>query len=127
MTKIEQRLSTAYHPQTDGATEGANQEVQTYLRAYVSFTQLDWSKLLPAAQLAIHNRDVMSIGGISPFFVTHGYNEDPIQVNTESSKTQTSTGKERAESFIKHLIKITSFMQAAMAAVQERSKSQADK
>lgn len=52
---IEQRLSTAYHPQTDGATERMNQEVQGYLRAYVSYTQHDWSDCLAAAQLAINN------------------------------------------------------------------------
>ncbi|KAI1000265.1 hypothetical protein K3495_g7933 [Podosphaera aphanis] len=61
---IEQRLSTAYHPQTDGATERANQEVQTSLRVYVTYTQHDWSKRLPAAQIAINNRDVMSLGGV---------------------------------------------------------------
>ncbi|KAI0995841.1 hypothetical protein K3495_g12340 [Podosphaera aphanis] len=41
LAEMNQRLSTAYHPQTDGATERANQEVQTYLRAYVTYTQHD--------------------------------------------------------------------------------------
>ncbi|KAI0992408.1 hypothetical protein K3495_g15777, partial [Podosphaera aphanis] len=53
---IQQRLSTAFHPQTDGATERANQEVQAYLRAFVTYAQTDWSDLLPAAQLALNNR-----------------------------------------------------------------------
>ena len=34
LIRIERKLSTAYHPQTDGATERVNQEVQAYLRAY---------------------------------------------------------------------------------------------
>ena len=127
MVGIEQRLSTAYHPQTDGATERMNQEVQTYLRAYVSYTQHDWSDCLAAAQLAINNRDVVSLGGISPFFATHGYHVNPIQIITKQSKISVSTGKERAENFVERLQNVTIFMQSAMAAIQERHKDFTDR
>ncbi|KAI0997948.1 hypothetical protein K3495_g10240 [Podosphaera aphanis] len=118
MAGIEQRLSTAYHPQTDGATERANQEVQAYLRAYVSYTQHDWAEYLPAAQLSINNRDISSIGNVSPFFATHGYHVSPIQTAVKESAVLTSTGKERAENFIERLNSITTYVQAAMAAVR---------
>ena len=36
---IERRLSSAYHPETNGATERANQVIQPYLRAYTTFSQ----------------------------------------------------------------------------------------
>ena len=36
---IKRRLSSAYHPETDGATERANQVIQPYLRAYTTFSQ----------------------------------------------------------------------------------------
>lgn len=42
---MEQRLSTSFHPQTDGATERANQEIQAYLRAFVTYAQTDWPDL----------------------------------------------------------------------------------
>ena len=35
---IECRLSLVYHPETDGATERANQVIQPYLRAYITFS-----------------------------------------------------------------------------------------
>ena len=38
---IKRRLFSAYHPETDGATECANQIIQPYLRAYITFSQDD--------------------------------------------------------------------------------------
>ena len=36
---IKRRLFLAYHPETDGATERANQVIQPYLHAYTTFSQ----------------------------------------------------------------------------------------
>ena len=35
---IKRRLFSAYHPETDGATERANQVIQPYLRVYTIFS-----------------------------------------------------------------------------------------
>jgi len=56
---IKQQLSTAYHPETDGGPERANQEIQAYLRCYISFSQDDWDRFLPAAMLALNNRKIV--------------------------------------------------------------------
>ncbi|KAM4061304.1 integrase core domain-containing protein [Hirsutella rhossiliensis] len=47
---IDQQLSTAYHPQTDGGPERMNQEVQAYLRAVINQNQNDWDKLRTSAK-----------------------------------------------------------------------------
>ena len=77
---IERRLSSAYHPETDGTTERANQVIQPYLRAYTIFSQDNWEDLLGIAQLAINNR-VATSTGINPFFITHGYNAPLLDYN----------------------------------------------
>jgi len=39
MLGIETKLSTVYHPQTDGQTERTNQELEQYLRMYIDHRQ----------------------------------------------------------------------------------------
>ena len=53
-----------------------NQEVLTYLRIFILYTQGDWSSHLPIAQIALNNRQ--DSRGMSPFFATHGYHVKPI-------------------------------------------------
>jgi hypothetical protein len=120
---IEQRLSTAFHPQTDGATERMNQEVQAYLRAFVTYAQYDWHKLLPTAMVAINGKD--SSLGISPFFLTHGYHPEPIQQVVEDQDA--SPPARAAEEFVKRLHLAEEFAQAAMASAQQRMEDQANK
>jgi hypothetical protein len=53
-TGIQQNLSTAFHPRTDGQSERMNQWIETYLRSFVNGRQDNWSTLLPIAEFA-HN------------------------------------------------------------------------
>ena len=64
---IERKLSTAYHPQIDGATERMNQTVETFLRTYIDFDQRSWARLLLIAEFAINNKNAASTG-VNPFF-----------------------------------------------------------
>src|SRR5258707_14134996 len=48
--------STSYHPQTDGQTECMNQEIEAYLRVFVSHRQDDWANWLPLVEFAYNNK-----------------------------------------------------------------------
>ncbi len=52
---VKQKMSTAFHPQTDGQTERTNKTLEQYLRIYVNERQDDWAELLPTAQIAYNN------------------------------------------------------------------------
>jgi transposase InsO family protein len=52
---INHRLSTAFHPQTDGQTERQNQTMEQYLRAFSNYEQDNWVELLPLAEFAYNN------------------------------------------------------------------------
>jgi hypothetical protein len=49
------RMSSAYHPQSDGATERANKTLMQMLRQCVNAKQKDWVSKLPAIEFAINS------------------------------------------------------------------------
>jgi hypothetical protein len=69
--QMKQRLSTAYHPQTDGQTERTHQALQHYLRCF-SGAEQQWAPLLPEAEFAYNNSVHVTIG-VSPFEALYGY------------------------------------------------------
>jgi hypothetical protein len=70
---IKTKLSTAYHPQTDGQTEQMNQELEQYLRMFVDFRQADWPEWLAIAKFSYNNKFQPSTW-VSPFYANYGYN-----------------------------------------------------
>lgn len=69
---IKSKLSTTFHPQTDGQTERVNQSIEQYLRCYINFSQDDWCRLLPHAEFA-YNNTMSSTTKVSPFFANLGF------------------------------------------------------
>ena len=68
--KLRRRLSTAFHPQTDGQTERQNQTLETYLRIFVNDEQDNWASLLLLAEFA-YNNSVHSATSLTPFLVVY--------------------------------------------------------
>jgi Integrase zinc binding domain/RNase H-like domain found in reverse transcriptase len=69
---IEQNISTAYHPQTDGQSERTNQSLEQYLRIYTNYDQDDWADWLPTAQY-MHNSWPNTTTGKTPYELLMGH------------------------------------------------------
>ena len=65
-------LSSGHHPQTNGQTERANQDLGAALRCITSRVSSSWSKMLPWVEYA-HNTLISSASGFSPFECSLGY------------------------------------------------------
>lgn len=122
---VQRRLSTAFHPQTDGATERANQEMEAYLRAFVTYEQTDWSDKLPAAMVAINNR-VSSSTGMFAFYMTHGYRVDWTAATIQGPLEQASPAA-LGRLWISRWQEANRYAQAAMGLAQERQAAGADR
>lgn len=81
------KLSTAYHPETDGQTERTNQTMLTYLRLYSNQNQDNWISLLPMAQL-VYNNKLSESTGETPYFANHGRHPNLFERTFPTIKTQ---------------------------------------
>jgi len=75
--RINHRLSTAFHPQTDGQTERQNQTMEQYLPAFCNYEQDNWVELLPLAEFA-YNNSVHHSTRMMPFWANYHYHP-PMQ------------------------------------------------
>ena len=71
MLGIETRLSTAFHPQTNGQTEQINQELEQYLRFFVDYRQKDWLEWLASVEFVVNNK-VHTATKVLPFMANYG-------------------------------------------------------
>ena len=72
MSGTELRMSTSYHPQTDGQIERVNQCLEAYLRCFVHTCPTQWKQWLSLAEFW-YNNSIHSATGKSPFLVLYGY------------------------------------------------------
>ncbi|RAL65789.1 hypothetical protein DID88_005454 [Monilinia fructigena] len=99
---IKRKLSTSFHPQTDGQTERTNQTMEAYLRCYVNYRQDNWVELLPMAQFA-YNTSETETTKITPARANFGFNPQaykipiPQEVNAESAIVQVEQLKDLQE------------------------------
>ncbi|OJT04019.1 Transposon Tf2-7 polyprotein [Trametes pubescens] len=66
LTGVKLKMSSSYHPQTDGSSERTNKTVIQALRYHVARNQTGWARALPRVRFAIMNT-VNSSTGFTPF------------------------------------------------------------
>jgi len=68
---IHNKLTTAFHPQTNGGTERANREIQLYLSVYCINNPTSWDKALKKAEF-VYNNHPHADRTQSPFELMYG-------------------------------------------------------
>jgi hypothetical protein len=82
---IQSRLSTAFHPQTDGQTERMNREIEVYLQIYCGSHPHEWFHHLSDLEFS-HNHRANANSGKTPFEMIMGYNPTAIPLMAIGSK-----------------------------------------
>ena len=89
---IQQNLSTAFHPQTDGLSEWKNQWVEQYLHTITASHPEDWSYWISVTS-AVHNNRINLTTGLSPNEILLGYSPclallEVIRTDNEAAEKQ---------------------------------------
>ena len=125
------KLSTTYHPQTDGQTENANQWIDQRLRPFVNAFQDDWSKLIHAVDYAAAALPHESTG-LSSFQVELGY-QPRMDIDWERPPDKIPVSehihmaRKDAQAQAKRRQKVWEWCKVAMAKAQEKQQVQANK
>jgi transposase InsO family protein len=116
------KLSTSFHPQTDGQTERLNSIIEQYLRMNVDYLQKDWEEMLALGEMA-YNNAVQSSTKFSPWFLNKGFH--PRMPNSlELDKEDTPI---RAEERLKRLKEVWEEARTNLERAQEEQKKFADR
>jgi RNase H-like domain found in reverse transcriptase/Reverse transcriptase (RNA-dependent DNA polymerase)/Integrase zinc binding domain/Chromo (CHRromatin Organisation MOdifier) domain len=115
LCSIQQNLSTAFHPQSDGQTERVNQTLEQYLRAYCDYQQDNWTDLLNLAEFAYNNSSHASTH-VSPFYANYGYHP------TFQLKVTRQTDPPAVQSYVQRLKDIHNQLVDALKKAQARQK-----
>ena len=127
---IKSKLSTAYHPETDGQTENANKQLIVYLRHFADYHQENWEELLPMAEFSINAKESESTG-VSPFMATRGV-EPRMSFDAEALEDRGVTARDRidnrtARSIAQDMQAVWDYTKQRMAHAQRYQKASADK
>jgi len=79
---IQLRMSTSYHPQTDGQTEKVNQCLESYLRSMVFDKQNKWAQYLSLAEFW-YNSSFHSAIKMTPFEALYGYAPPQLSLGSQ--------------------------------------------
>lgn len=119
MIGIKTKLSMAYHPQTDGQMERVNQEIEQYLRLFISHHQDDWVDLLSTGEF-LYNNKISTSTQMTPFKANIGF--DP-RMEIEPTRPSKNLA---AEDFVKKMEKTHEETKSALVKAQDEMKRFAD-
>jgi len=118
--RIESKLLTVFHPQTDGQIERVNQELEQYLRMFIDHRQKQWPDWLGTAEF-VYNNKVHSSTKTLPFKAN--YRQDP-RIGFKIRKKGKYKG---AEKFVIKIKEVQEEAKAALRKAQEKIKKYADR
>jgi hypothetical protein len=119
MLQVDLRMSTAFHPQTDGHTERMNRTIQEMLKAVILQVKdvENWHEEVAMQEFA-YNSSINSVTGISSFVMDLGW--QPRDINAVLSVIAVHHRVQEIEQWDARLNSILCSVQDSIAIAQEK-------
>jgi ribosomal protein L21E len=121
MTQTKLKMSTAYHPQTDGQTERVNQCLEGYLRCFVHACPHQWKKWLALAEFWYNTSFHTSLNS-TPFEILYGQKPRHLGIDVIQSCAVPDV-----QMWLQDRSTMVQLLQQQLVRAQQRQKQQADK
>lgn len=113
-------LTSGYHPQSNGQTERANQDLEAALRCVSAKHPASWSNHLPWVEYS-HNTLVSTATGMSPFMAANGY-QPPLFPTQENAVAVPSI-----QGHLRRARRVWHEVRAALSRTAQRNRQLADR
>ena len=120
----ELRMSSSYHPQTDGQTERLNRTMETALRLYCNSSRTDWDEQLHMVE-AYYNSSVHESTGKTPFEMNGTVWTDAATLALQSP-AMAHVRNQKAEDIMSELKLTWAEARQSLMRAQEKQKRHAD-
>lgn len=114
------KMSSAYHPQTDGQTKRLNQCIEMYLRCMTGQKPSGWADWIAMAE-SCYNTSFHTFSGMTPYQVL--YNQPPPSIAYQSARCTDPV----VNQFVKDRLLMQGLLKENLSKTQERMKFFADK
>lgn len=121
---IQQKFSTAFHPQSDGQTERINAILEQYLRGYCNYQQDNWTDLLTFAEFSYNNTQSSTLK-TTPFFANYGFH--PRSMVLELFPEVTQDTPDAVKDYATYLKDLEGYLKQEMLWAQDAMEEQANK
>jgi len=122
LLKIVWRVFTAYHSETDWATEQMNQNAELYICMFFNYSQNNWASLLLMTELITNNHDSVSTE-MSFFFLSHEYHIKLLQLLEKLKPVWSAKSSvQKADQIVQKMKEVTEWTQMTMTVTQKIQK-----
>ena len=127
LVNTEKVNTTAFHPQCDGLTELFNQTLVHTLSQYVSASQDDWDRHIPAAHFA-YRTSPNEITGESPFMLLYGCNPRlPCDISLVKAGDVSASIRDHRSRVVQHIEEVQRLAKTNIQRAQQRMKDYYDR